>query len=160
MSKVDNEVKIAERLKFWEEQDQINKELIPRVVKNHEMITDLTFQFEKSMNAIASIQANVDELHNDIDNINQYNSAIEMKINNLQNEYTKYEVLNSEVMRHRGQLQELKSELNRQGQAIQEIKYIVDEMNQKSIEEKNNSNKLISIGVLCAIILSIIGIIL
>ena len=33
LSEVSKEIKIAEKLKFWEEQDQINKELIPRVVK-------------------------------------------------------------------------------------------------------------------------------
>ena len=47
LSEVSKEIKIAEKLKFWEEQDQINKELIPRVVKHHEMITDLAAQFDK-----------------------------------------------------------------------------------------------------------------
>lgn len=31
--------KIAERVKFWEEQDRINRELIPRVIKNHELLS-------------------------------------------------------------------------------------------------------------------------
>ena len=30
--------KIAERVKFWQEQDRINRELIPRVIKNHELL--------------------------------------------------------------------------------------------------------------------------
>lgn len=30
---------IAERVKFWEEQDRINRELIPRVIKNHELLS-------------------------------------------------------------------------------------------------------------------------
>ena len=34
-----NEPKIAERVKFWQEQDRINRELIPRVIKNHELLT-------------------------------------------------------------------------------------------------------------------------
>ena len=34
-----NEPKIAERVKFWQEQDRINRELIPRVIKSHEVLT-------------------------------------------------------------------------------------------------------------------------
>ena len=34
-----NESKIAERVKFWQEQDRINRELIPRVIKGHELLT-------------------------------------------------------------------------------------------------------------------------
>lgn len=30
---------ISERVKFWEEQDQINQELIPRVIRQHELLT-------------------------------------------------------------------------------------------------------------------------
>lgn len=31
--------RIAERVKFWEEQDRINQELIPRVIRQHELLT-------------------------------------------------------------------------------------------------------------------------
>ena len=31
--------KIADKVRFWEEQDRINRELIPRVLKQHELIT-------------------------------------------------------------------------------------------------------------------------
>ena len=31
---------IADKVRFWEEQDRINKELIPRVLKVHELVTD------------------------------------------------------------------------------------------------------------------------
>lgn len=30
---------IAERVRFWEEQDKINQELIPRVIRQHELLT-------------------------------------------------------------------------------------------------------------------------
>lgn len=33
-----DEPKIGERVKFWQEQDRINRELIPRVIKNHELL--------------------------------------------------------------------------------------------------------------------------
>ena len=35
-------ISIAEKVKFWEEQDRINKSLIPRVVKMNEIITELS----------------------------------------------------------------------------------------------------------------------
>ena len=31
--------KIAEKVRFWEEQDRINRELIPRVIKQYELLT-------------------------------------------------------------------------------------------------------------------------
>ena len=34
-----DEPKIGEKVKFWQEQDRINQELIPRVIKNHELLT-------------------------------------------------------------------------------------------------------------------------
>ena len=34
-----DEPKIGERVKFWQEQDRINRELIPRVIKGHELLT-------------------------------------------------------------------------------------------------------------------------
>ena len=33
-----DEPKIGARVKFWQEQDRINRELIPRVIKNHELL--------------------------------------------------------------------------------------------------------------------------
>jgi len=38
-------MEIGEKVKFWEQQDKINEELIPRVLKNHDMILKLTTQF-------------------------------------------------------------------------------------------------------------------
>ena len=35
----DDYTPIAERVKFWEEQDRINQELIPRVIRQHELLT-------------------------------------------------------------------------------------------------------------------------
>ena len=34
-----NSLPIAERIRFWEEQDRINQELIPRVIRQHELLT-------------------------------------------------------------------------------------------------------------------------
>ena len=39
MSLRDDLVPIGERVKFWEEQDRINQEFIPRVIRQHELLT-------------------------------------------------------------------------------------------------------------------------
>ena len=35
----DDSIPISERVRFWEEQDRINQELIPRVIRQHELLT-------------------------------------------------------------------------------------------------------------------------
>ena len=40
MAELDNSVPISERVRFWEEQDAINQELIPRVIRQHELLTE------------------------------------------------------------------------------------------------------------------------
>ena len=35
----EDNVPIAEKVRFWEEQDKINQELIPRVIRQHELLT-------------------------------------------------------------------------------------------------------------------------
>ena len=39
MTLQDDSVPIGERVRFWEEQDRINQELIPRVIRQHELLT-------------------------------------------------------------------------------------------------------------------------
>ena len=34
----DKQVQISEKVRFWEEQDEINKALIPRVIRQHELL--------------------------------------------------------------------------------------------------------------------------
>ena len=48
---------IAEKVKFWEEQDRINKELIPRVLKTHELLTAHIENHEAASTQIASLDA-------------------------------------------------------------------------------------------------------
>ena len=38
MTSRDDSLPIVERVKFWEEQDKINQELIPRVIRQHELL--------------------------------------------------------------------------------------------------------------------------
>ena len=40
MTSPDDSVPISERVRFWEEQDAINQELIPRVIRQHELFTE------------------------------------------------------------------------------------------------------------------------
>ena len=40
MTSQDDSVPISERVRFWEEQDAINQELIPRVIRQHELLTE------------------------------------------------------------------------------------------------------------------------
>ena len=35
----DESIPISERVRFWEEQDRINQELIPRIIRQHELLT-------------------------------------------------------------------------------------------------------------------------
>ena len=48
---------IAEKVKFWLEQDRINKELIPRVIKVHETVTKHIEGHEEASAAIVSMEA-------------------------------------------------------------------------------------------------------
>jgi predicted RNA binding protein with dsRBD fold (UPF0201 family) len=49
-------VKIAEKVKFWEEQDRINKAIIPRLLKNHELITELSGRFSEYTDKILKLE--------------------------------------------------------------------------------------------------------
>lgn len=63
----DNLIQIAEKVKFWEEQDRINQALIPRVLKNHDMIADLTNKIAELSNIIASLEIKVAKNQSDLE---------------------------------------------------------------------------------------------
>lgn len=85
MSKED--VKIVERVKFWEEQDKINQVLIPRVLDMHEQLktTSLLSQQNSSsyVQTISSLKNLEDKLNKEIDNIVNDIDIIEKNINDL-----------------------------------------------------------------------------
>ena len=58
--------KIAERVKFWQEQDRINRELIPRVIKGHELLTKHVETHDEgyisAMSHIQAVETQVEEL--------------------------------------------------------------------------------------------------
>ncbi len=54
--KDDSIVSMLEKVRFWEEQDQINKALIPRVLQNHSLLVKLNVQNQETLNLIAKIR--------------------------------------------------------------------------------------------------------
>ena len=66
------EPKIAERVKFWQEQDRINRELIPRVIKGHELLTKHIESHEGgdslARSQIEALQARLAELEKQSEN--------------------------------------------------------------------------------------------
>ena len=58
--------KIGERVKFWQEQDRINRELIPRVIKGHELLSKHVETHDEgyvaAMTEIQALQARVSDL--------------------------------------------------------------------------------------------------
>lgn len=59
-------VKIAEKVKFWEEQDRINKAIIPRLLKNHELITELSGRFSEYTDEILKLEHQCSELSKEV----------------------------------------------------------------------------------------------
>ena len=53
--------KIGEKVRFWEEQDRINQELIPRVVKQHQLFTAHVQGHEDVQVRMAAMDARISE---------------------------------------------------------------------------------------------------
>ncbi|MEM5601306.1 hypothetical protein AAHB61_13315 [Bacillus cereus] len=116
MSEVSKEIKIAEKLKFWEEQDQINKELIPRVVKSHEMITDLAAQFDKNLISMSLFQENIDENDEEISSLHE---KLKSESSKRMEQISK---LTAKVEEQDIHISEMKSMLMNQEEEIREVK--------------------------------------
>ena len=58
-NKQKKDISIVEKLKFWEEQDRINSSLIPRVVKMHETITELSKTVSSYSNLYAKHESRI-----------------------------------------------------------------------------------------------------
>ncbi|MFO0578877.1 MAG: hypothetical protein U1A78_33150 [Polyangia bacterium] len=48
---------IADKVRFWQEQDQINQTLIPRVIKLHDTVAELSRQLEGTPSLLATLEA-------------------------------------------------------------------------------------------------------
>ena len=53
---------IAERVRFWEEQDRINRELIPRVLKQNELLSAHVASHEEVRVQATTMSARMDEM--------------------------------------------------------------------------------------------------
>ena len=53
---------IADKVRFWEEQDRINKELIPRVLKQNELLSAHIESHEEVRVQVVSMNSRVEEL--------------------------------------------------------------------------------------------------
>ncbi|MBJ8018704.1 hypothetical protein JDS93_22085 [Bacillus cereus group sp. N34] len=155
MSEVSKEIKIAEKLKFWEEQDQINKELIPRVVKSHEMITDLAAQFDKNLISMSLLQENIDKNNEEIGSLHgELKSESSKRMEQIRE-------LTAKVEEQDIHISEMKSMLINQEEEIREVKKVLEKVNKSlGVTGNNKGNLAVNIGVLIAMILSIIAIIL
>ena len=77
---------IADRVRFWEEQDKINQELIPRVIRQHELLTAHIADHENlpliAGNAISEALAEARAEHQ-----RHYDAALEAAKQELQQQY-------------------------------------------------------------------------
>ena len=74
--------KIAEKVRFWEEQDRINQELIPRVIKQHELFTAHVQGHEDMQVRMAAMDARISEAVDEA--VNQAVAASDKKIEALE----------------------------------------------------------------------------
>lgn len=61
MSETQDTPKIGEKVRFWEEQDRINQELIPRVIKQHELFAAHVQGHEDVQVRMAAMDARISE---------------------------------------------------------------------------------------------------
>ena len=110
----DKTVKIAEKVRFWEEQDRINQELIPRVIRQNELLTQhiaehdnlqqifsdtiqkaLAEQAQQYESALDTAKKQLNETHEQItqkalsEQTQQYESALDTTQKQLNETYTK-----------------------------------------------------------------------
>lgn len=71
---------IAEKVQFWQEQDRINKALIPRVMKMHDLVNDCIQKVEDTTAVQAKFQA---ETRNEVAQLKQ---VLEREIADIRNE--------------------------------------------------------------------------
>ena len=87
---------IAEKVRFWEEQDKINQALIPRVKELHEIVTDLHKRTSNISSQIAEAEARV------LQKVQEQN---EQRFKQMQSQIQKMQGQNKQVKRQVGQEQ-------------------------------------------------------
>ena len=96
-------VPIADRVRFWEEQDRINQELIPRVIRQHELLTAHVADHENlplvASNAISEAMAEAREEQRQL-----YDAALEAAKQDMRQQYDS--ALDAAKKEHREQYDE------------------------------------------------------
>ena len=88
---------IAEKVRFWEEQDKINQALIPRVKELHEIVTDLHKRTSNISSQIAEAEARV------LQKVQEQN---EQRFKQVQSQIQKMQGQNKQVKHQAGQKQD------------------------------------------------------
>lgn len=78
--------KIAWKVKFWKEQDRINKALIPRVLKNHDLIVELSSNLSKYSNNIIQLERKINQLKE-----NESTETLEIELTRLETKVSELE---------------------------------------------------------------------
>ncbi len=72
----DDAIPISERVRFWEEQDRINQELIPRVIRQHELLTQHIGEHEHLPTTLANaVEEGLARGHKELQD--KYDAALE-----------------------------------------------------------------------------------
>ena len=118
-----NALPIAERVRFWEEQDRINQELIPRVVRQHELLTK-HFSDHEMLPIVAASAAK---------------EAVEQAQAETLRQLEEARALNGELAR---QADESKALAEKQGQELQEAKAERERLSTDLEETKSERERL------------------
>ena len=118
-----NTPSIAERVKFWEEQDQINQELIPRVIRQHELISKHISDHEM-LPVVAAAAAR---------------EAVEQAQGETLRQLEEARTQNQELVR---QLEESKALAERQSQELQDAKAEREKLSKDLEETKSERERL------------------
>ena len=89
----DGAIPISERVRFWEEQDRINQELIPRVIRQHELLTQHIGEHEHLPTTLANaVEEGLARGHKELQD--KYDAALESAKEDLtqqmESEYHQY----------------------------------------------------------------------
>ena len=89
----DEPIPISERVRFWEEQDRINQELIPRVIRQHELLTQHIGEHEHLPTTLANaVEEGLARGHKELQD--KYDAALESAKEDLtqqmESEYHQY----------------------------------------------------------------------
>ena len=78
MSATEPAPSIAEKVRFWQEQDQINQALIPRVVKLHDTVAEIARQMEGTTTLLAAMESRLRrQTHEEKEKLEQRASQLE-----------------------------------------------------------------------------------